>query len=62
MEKYFIAVVQYSSSIGLGIPVNTKTPSLGLYCRSRYRLSALNFTNGWSGLQVASRLFFLKTF
>ena len=53
MSKSFIDVVQASPSTGLGIPVETKTPSLEPKHHPRNRLSALNLTDGWFQLRVA---------
>ena len=57
VSKSFIDVVQDFPRTALGIPVKTKTPSLGPYCRSWNRLSALNFTSDWPRLLVTLRLF-----
>ena len=47
MAKSFIDVVQDSPKTSLSIPVNSKNPSLELYCRSRDHLPGLNLTSGY---------------
>ena len=54
MAKSFIDVVQDSPRTGQGMPVKNQTPSLEPKHHPRNRLSALNFTDGWYQLKVAS--------